>query len=73
MCKALRRKVADDTLSDIFFLNLGSWLGFNRTKVSVSTKKKKDDVIGALEVLDLLFFVDMDTLVRLKQSHEPRF
>jgi len=37
----------------------------------------KEDVIGDLEVpddvLDLLFFVEMDTLVRLKQSHPPRF
>jgi len=39
--------------------------------------RKKEDVIGDLEVpddvLDLLFFVEMDTLVRLKPSHEPRF
>jgi len=32
--------VADDALSDIFLQNLSSWLGFNRTKVSVSTKKR---------------------------------
>jgi len=38
---------------------------------------KKEDVIRDLEVtddvLDLLFFVEMATLVQLKPSHEPRF
>ena len=38
---------------------------------------KKEDIIGDLEVpddvLDFLFFAEMDTLVRLKPSHEPRF
>jgi len=38
---------------------------------------KKEDVIGDLEVpddvLDLLFFVEMDILDQLKPSHEPRF
>jgi len=52
------RKVPDDALSDIFLQNLSSWLGFNRIKVSVSTKK--EDMIGDLEVpddvLDVLFF-----------------
>jgi len=37
----------------------------------------KEDVIGDLEVpddgLDPLFFIEMDTLLRLKPSHEPRF
>jgi len=38
---------------------------------------KKEDVIDDLEVpddvLDFLFPVEMDTLVQLKPSHEPRF
>ena len=58
------------------FQNLSSWLGFNRTKVSLSTKKRKEfeDVIADLEVADdVLFFVETDTLVRLKPSHELRF
>jgi len=52
------RKVADDTLSDIFFKIWSSWLGFHRTKVSISTKKQEiEDVIGNLEVPDdVLFF-----------------
>jgi len=37
----------------------------------------KEDVIGDHEVpdyvFDLLLFVDMDTLVRLKPCHRPRF
>ena len=52
------RKVPDDALNGHIFQNLSSWLGFKRTKVSVSTKK--EDVIGDLEVpddvLDLLLF-----------------
>jgi len=39
--------------------------------------EKKEDVIGDLEVpddvLDLLFFAEVDTLVRLKPSHPRRF
>ena len=52
-----------------------SWIGFYRTNVSVLYKK--EDVIEDLEipddVLDLLFSVEMETLVQLKPSHEPRF
>ena len=38
---------------------------------------KKGDIIGDLEVpddfLDFVVFVEMDALVRLKPSYEPRF
>jgi len=57
------------------FQNLSSWLGFNRTNVSISTKKQEiEDVIGDLEVPDyVLFGVETDAQVRLKPSHELRF
>ena len=37
-------------------------------------KQEIEDVIGDLEVPDeVFFFVEMDTVERLKPSHEPRF
>ena len=60
-CTALRQKGRRWHPLRYIFQNLGWWLGFNCTKVSVSTKK---DVIGDLEVpddvLDLLFFVEIN-------------
>jgi len=37
-------------------------------------KQEIDDVIGDLEVPDdVLLYVEMDILVRLRPSHQPRF
>ena len=48
-----------------------------QSHLGIGFHKKKEDIIGDLEVpddvLDFVFFVEMDTLVRLKPSHELRF
>ena len=75
-CTALRQKGRRWHPERHIFQNLGSWLGLNRTKVSVSTKTRTSSGTSKSPMTSSIsrsFFQEMDTLVRLKPSHRSRF
>jgi len=74
-CKALTAERSTMTPLAAYFSKSRLMARFQSPQgVHFYKKQEIEDVIGDLEVPDdVLFFVETDTLVRLKPSHEPRF